>query len=194
MRRDKRPFVVEVRRAGAKKTAAEPATKRKLKALASPPADDPPRPAAPVEAVISDPPKSAGRILPSLVEPPPPEIIAEPEPTRRRGRPPGSKNKPKFNFESSSAPPTGKRRGRPPKNRPDAPSFIDWANSPAEEIENVADTVEFDEVEAAMPVAMAESASRPSGRKRRVSTILNRYVFGASSRRGDRRKRNRANP
>ena len=49
-----------------------------------------------VEAADAPAPAPARRILRAMDEPPPPEVIDSQEPTRRRGRKPGSKNKPKF--------------------------------------------------------------------------------------------------
>ncbi len=56
----------------------------------------------PVEG--ADAPAAAGRILRAIEEPPPPEVAEFEEPPRRRGRKPGSKNKPKFVAAAPAAP------------------------------------------------------------------------------------------
>ena len=121
MRRETRPFVVEVRR-GQQKKAAQPAP------LPNPFAEQPNdddmmrraeealfgRPAAAPGATPSEPPSPARRILEALA-PEPVEVIPEPAiEAPRRGRKPGSKNRPK---EQIAQPQEAKRRrGRPPKN------------------------------------------------------------------------------
>lgn len=110
MRRDKRPFVVEVKR-GPKKDPAKKRTSVKSSARTLS-ADEPvlaPAPLREVEQVGAQTPR---RILQSLEAHP--ETATSPvadEAPRRRGRKPGSKNKPKA--PEVVAP---RRRGRPPKN------------------------------------------------------------------------------
>ena len=74
----------------------------------------------PVRQVIATGEAAGGRVLPSLVEPPP-AVEDEPEPVRR-GRKPGSKNKPKLHLASSEPDSIVERprRGRKPgsKNKP----------------------------------------------------------------------------
>ncbi len=53
----------------------------------------------------ADAPAPARRILRAMDEPPPPEVIDFQEPPRRRGRKPGSKNKPKLVVAEAEAPP-----------------------------------------------------------------------------------------
>lgn len=109
MKRPIKPFVVEVKKGAKtkapeteklktpeKKPLAHELAERKLFAAAAPLQQKPERP--------------AGRILESLDVAPPPQLILPDEPPRRRGRPKGSRNKPKF---EASPPPIPKKRGRP---------------------------------------------------------------------------------
>jgi hypothetical protein len=120
-----------------------------------------------------------GRILQSLDEQPIVTGFAEEEAPRRRGRPPGSKNK---SPRESAAPKDGepRRRGRPPKPRPAPQPFV-WPDEPEEAPIAAAEP-------APVFLAPAETmASQP--RQRRMSRILGRYVYGTMPKRGERWKR-----
>ena len=184
MRRDKRPFTVEVRRGGNKTPAAPKTKSRPAAKKIQPPVEMAPPTAAELPPPALEANKPVGRILPSLVEPEPVELMAEPDLPRRRGRPPGSKNKPKPGRESSGLPIAAKRRGRPPKVRVSAPTVYEWAAS-ANEPEIVAP------VRQAEPVVRAIAEPRQAPHERRVSKILARYVFGTMAKPGERWKRSR---
>ncbi len=177
MRRETRPFVVEVRR-GQQKKAPQPAPlpnpfveqpndddmmRRAEEALfgrpAQAPGGSPAEPASP-----------ARRILEALA-PEPVEVLAEPNfEAPRRGRKPGSKNRPKEQI--ALAPEAKRRRGRPPKN-PESqvrsvPVTPELANAALEVIAKVATSPV-----APVPLAVAASplvtpAKRPRGRPRKV--------------------------
>jgi len=134
MKRPIKPFVVEVRKGqkkgdepvqtsqpkpapkpGPRNASGDDALRRAQAMLFSPsPAPSP----APAEVT---PPGRTGRILASLDEPTPP-VVAD-APARKRGRPPGSLNKPKSEAKAPAGAP--KRRGRPPKNPPQPLRQID---------------------------------------------------------------------
>lgn len=144
---------------------------------------------------------SGGRILRSLVEPPPPAAPELPEPPRR-GRKPGSKNRPKpeqtSTIEGGGAAPERPRRGRKPgsKNRPKFLPSIEGAlqGSPQPSMDTAALMRSYGFAEdgaapaIAPPVAAAEPAPSPAPRAaddggptrprlRDRSTILRRYVL-----------------
>ncbi len=126
MRRDKRPFVVEVKR-GAKRAVVTPsvleglsfddAIQRAESALfgAEPEKPAPRSRAAEARAEevfeTSPPNQAARRILEALPKDPPPLAVEDEPAPKRRGRKPGSKNKPRV----IEAPTLKRRRGRPPK-------------------------------------------------------------------------------
>lgn len=154
---------------------------------------------------------SSGRVLRSLVEPPPP-VAEEPAAPVRRGRKPGSKNKPKVH-PTPDTPAAGidvlaerPRRGRKPgsKNKPKspttmvAPSSVQGGPSSVADMmrnygfgdeeaawqdEEVSDVAQPDETASAR--VRDESAPRlPRPRLRDRSTILKRYVLDVEPRPG----------
>ncbi len=188
MKRGKRPFLVEVRRTGKKQPLGELDTgmsidpdvlRRAEEALGNARAEF-------VQADAVRPVESArpmGRILPNLTEPPPVEPMAELDPPRRRGRPPGSKNKSKSpGLATSGTPGLPKRRGRPPKIRPEPVSRPMWQATPAPVYTPVV-------VRPLRTETATEAGAPPARRERRVSKILGRWVFGTMPTRSERWKR-----
>lgn len=181
-RREKRPFLVEVRRGGKKPAGKSDTPKPTVEWPALPEESIAPEHVPVVRMAAPEIAKSmpAGRILPSLIEVPPAALIEEEEPEapRRRGRPPGSLNK--TARLPSPANDTGpRRRGRPPKPRK-APQPFTWPDEP--------DDVEIAIAPLAIVAAPVEAAPRQP-RQRRVSRILGRYVYGTMAKRGERWKR-----
>ncbi len=198
-------FVVEVKRGTSRASFAspDPSTAKFSNAEAmlfgaSSKADT--QPAPPVAAKKHAP---SGRVLRSLVEPPPPVVEDEPPPVRR-GRKPGSKNKPKPQV-LSDAPVIDverPRRGRKPgsKNKPKAPIPTAFPTAAAASQQSLAamrsygfaDEATADWAAPAPPLtveppapaapAAAETAAlevaQPRTRLRERSTILKRYVLG----------------
>ena len=128
MKRDLKPFVVEVKRGKRrpsflgqfedKTTTMNEATRRAELALFTAPPGDP----AAAQARGQE---SAGRILPSLIEPEPVDDIVLDDPApRRRGRKPGSKNKPKLH-QAAGAEDTGRTAARRPAPNP-ATAIASW--------------------------------------------------------------------
>jgi hypothetical protein len=112
--------------------------------------------------------------------------MAEDTPTqdslpKRRGRKPGSKNKPRTK-SASDVPATPKRRGRPPKQAPAPVVRPLWNPTPPTALPPTA-VLASAETDPIGPVAV---------RERRISRILGRYVFGTIPLRGERWKRSRA--
>ena len=125
--------------------------------------------------------KPAGRILPAL-DVPDPMVAAEPQPTARRGRPPGSKNKPKpaVALSRSSLSAIGMVAPRPSMD--EVAAGMDrvggrFLRSPASE-----------RVTAGTPgrSAATPEARSPRPRLRDRSRILRRYVLGIEPRAGQR--------
>ena len=179
MKRDLKPFVVEVKRGKRRasflgqfedKTTTNEATRRaELALFTAPPGDT-----AAAQAKAQE---SAGRILPSLIEPEPVEdrVMEEPSP-RRRGRKPGSKNKPKVPL--AAGPDEAEDGGRASARRPvpnPATAIASWLAEPEAPVG----------AEPAPPPAEPARAEAPaSGRSRQRlrdrSTILARYVHGTA--------------
>ena len=120
-------FVVEVKRGTSRAAFAspDPSPDRFISAEAMLFGEGPKTDRKVQQPALSDGQVPGGRVLRSLVEPPPPSV-EELSPPVRRGRKPGSKNKPKIHLVSSEPdsivePP---RRGRKPgsKNKPKLPS------------------------------------------------------------------------
>ena len=177
MRRETRPFVVEVRR-GQQKKAPQPAPLPNP--FAEQPSDDDimrraeealfGRPAGVPGAGSSEPPSPARRILEALA-PEPVEVVPEPSfEAPRRGRKPGSKNRPK---EQVAQPQEAKRRrGRPPKNPESQVRSVPVTPELASKALEVIAKATVLPV-APVPVAAAASplvapAKRPRGRPRKV--------------------------
>jgi hypothetical protein len=190
MRRDPRPFVVEVRR-GQKKTPAAPVPapvqdrgfdddlmRRAEEALFGKPAvvQAPDPEAGPADPAAGDP-KQPRRILEAIVpEAEEAEVPVLPEPVRR-GRKPGSKNRPKETLEAE-APVAKRRRGRPRKH-PDSEvrsvritpelesAALDFVSrsAPAASMPGQ----EASEPDAAMPAHV--EPRRPRGRPRREAPV-----------------------
>lgn len=109
MKRPIKPFVVEVRKGAKAKAPAQTKTVlQENKAIAHQLAERKLFSTTPAKATGQ---KPAGRILQSLETPAPAPLLLE-EPARRRGRPPGSRNKPKAEAASPAIP---RKRGRPRK-------------------------------------------------------------------------------
>ena len=108
MKRPIKPFVVEVKK-GAKTKAPETETLKtqEQKPLAHQLAERKLFAVAPAQNKTERP---AGRILESLDIAPPAALVLPDEPARKRGRPKGSRNKPKI---EAGPPPIPKKRGRP---------------------------------------------------------------------------------
>jgi hypothetical protein len=191
MKRGKRPFTVEVRRAGPKRPGFPEADtggmsldpevlRRAEEALGQGRGDIPP--SAPLEAE-----RPKGRILPNLTEPPPEVPMAEEIPApRRRGRPPGSKNKPKVLGAQPQVAGAPKRRGRPPKIRPEPVVRPSWFTPPA--VQSPAKAARGLPTEPPEATTTAELVRLPR-MERRMSTILGRWVYGTVPTRGERWKR-----
>jgi hypothetical protein len=185
VKREKRPFLVEVRRG--KKPEGKAEVSKPGVAWPRPPVETgPPQEPSPQASMLqAEPPPETpkavptGRILPSLVEEPVATGFAEDEAPRRRGRPPGSKNRtPREPAAAKDGPP--RRRGRPPKPRPVPQPFV-WPDEPEEAPVAAPEP-------APVHAAPAESGP-PQARQRRESRILSRYVYGTTPKRGERWKR-----
>lgn len=124
-------FVVEVKRGTSRASFAspDPAPDRFSSAEAMLFGGTPKAEVEPERATMAKSEAAGGRILRSLVEPPEP-VVEEPVPPVRRGRKPGSKNKPKLPPTSAAPAADGPdviaerpRRGRKPgsKNKPKVP-------------------------------------------------------------------------
>lgn len=146
-----------------------------------------PKPASkPKQAAIARAEVPKGRVLPSLVEPTLPVVEDLPPPVRR-GRKPGSKNKPKIRLASSEPDSIAERprRGRKPgsKNKPKltltdaAPSVVDIEAMG----QDTAPQLILDEASSSAPSGLADETrtrtGRSSSRLRERSTILRRYVL-----------------
>ena len=199
MKRDLKPFVVEVKRGkrrsqlgkpfeslGLDSSLGEAAKRAEMALFASPPAQ---------KIVAAPPPQTAGRVLPSLIEIPP--VVtrdAEPAP-RRRGRKPGSKNKPKLaNGDHPSA--IEAPRSRQPK-VPAATSPIVTARSFGTAGTRPPSSASI-KTEAARPIVIEPATVEthaPAGptprsiRLRNRSSILARYVLGTEPAPGEQWKR-----
>ena len=177
MKRDLKPFVVEVKRGKRrpsflgqfedKTTTMNEATRRaELALFTAPPGDTA---AAQMKAQ-----ESAGRILPSLIEPEPAdEIVLDDPAPRRRGRKPGSKNKPKLH-SAGEVEETGRTVAKRPAPNP-ATAIASWLAEPDEPAET----------RPAAPLVEAVRADVPGSgptrqRLRDRSTILARYVHGTA--------------
>ena len=126
-------FVVEVKRGTSRAAFAspDPSPDRFSSAEAMLFGESPKTGPKPARQAITQGEAAAGRVLPSLVEPPPPVVEDEPEPVRR-GRKPGSKNKPKLHLASSEPDSIADRprRGRKPGSK-NKPKLLVTAASPA---------------------------------------------------------------
>ena len=127
--------------------------------------------------------KIGGRILKSLIEPPPP-VADEPSVPARRGRKPGSKNKPKpFALPSAEAALAAAPRAQSVTLRPEvrevAPSWRDHL---------VPDHLQPDAAAASPPPSIELAASAPErprrSRLRDRSQIIKRYVLETEPRPG----------
>ena len=214
MRRDTRPFVVEVRRGLRRpqpaKAYEEPVPPPRsslddmLRRAEAALFEAPPSPAQPAPAPESSPP--TGRILRNLEEVDPlTALLAESTAPRRRGRKPGSKNKPKP-AQEAAAPrgrkaAAGRRAGPEPTDHPTR-----WgtrgAIHPLPKRELVTPSIPSrreTETGAALRAAHSdvERAPAPSAQvlpdreaaRRSRSSILGRYVFGTELKAGERWKR-----
>ena len=171
MKREVKPFVVEVKRGKRRQSflgqpdddtaTMSEATRRAELALFSGPTAE----ATQAKASAGEP---AGRILPSLIEPPPPEVEPDDPQPRRRGRKPGSKNKPKV--------PAPQLREAPPlAAAPPMPSIPRHVVGPA--------TEDFDGPAEAPPAEARHEPATSEPRRQRLrdrSRILARYVHGTA--------------
>ena len=172
MKREVKPFVVEVKRGKRRQSfLGQPdddtammseATRRAELALFSGPNAD----AAQAKASVGEP---AGRILPSLIEPPPAEAEPDDPQPRRRGRKPGSKNKPKVPVPglSDAPPPVAVAPALPGPRYGVSPAAADVFDAPAE----------------APPAEVRHEPSTREPRRQRLrdrSRILARYVHGTA--------------
>lgn len=191
MKRGKRPFTVEVRRSGAKRAgfpepdnsgmSLDPEVLRRAEEALGQGREE----IQSADSSESDRPR--GRILPNLTEPPPEVPMAEEIPApRRRGRPPGSKNKAKAPGAQPQLAGAPKRRGRPPKIRPEPVDRPAWFTPPAPQSPAApARGFAADQQETSVT---AELVALPR-KERRMSTILGRWVYGTVPTRGERWKR-----
>ena len=112
MRRPIRPFTVERKRGARPTPLRDPASEAPAAPITAPIMPEPRAPGAAnwaaAEALFRGAgerkPDAPGRILQSLVEPPAPEPERDPEPQVRRGRKPGSRNKPKTPQQAEQSP------------------------------------------------------------------------------------------
>ena len=198
MKRDLKPFVVEVKRGkrrsqlgkqfesvGLDSSLSEAAKRAEIALFASPP---------PQKLVAAAPPSPpVGRVLPSLIEIPPtaaPE--ADPLP-RRRGRKPGSKNKPKPANGDHARAAEAPSAGRPKMSGNAAPVVMVRVTRPIDvrplpPASTTAEAVRPAMIEPATIHEAAGSAPRPV-RLRNRSSILARYVFGTEPGPGEQWKR-----
>lgn len=191
MKRGKRPFTVEVRRSGSKRPvlpeadtggmSLDPEVLRRAEEALGQTRDEI-QPSGQTETL-----RPKGRILPNLTEPPPEVPMAEEIPApRRRGRPPGSKNKPKLPGAHPQIVGIPKRRGRPPKIRPEPVVRPAWFTPSAAQSPAI--------VAHGLPAQQQEMSPTPDlvplpRMERRMSTILGRWVYGTVPTRGERWKR-----
>ena len=168
MKREVKPFVVEVKRGKRRQSflgqrdddtaTMSEATRRAELALFSGSSTDA------AKAAAGEP---AGRILPSLIEPPVAEIEPEEPQPKRRGRKPGSKNKPKL----------------PPADLGDAPVLRPAQVQPTPHHSVLPDPDEdFDDPIEVPPSTLRQEPSREPRRQRLRdrSRILARYVHGTA--------------
>lgn len=175
MKRELKPFVVEVKRgkrrslfgAHAEVLNAQPseASRRADLALFAASSNEP----AQSKSLAAE---ALGRILPSLIEiTPEPDVVGEESPPRRRGRKPGSKNRPKALDIVATA--------------DEATGLTATATAMDIEGEEAAPAAE----PAASRQAAFEGPPATRARLRERSAILARYVFGTEPVPGERWKR-----
>ena len=188
MKRELKPFVVEVKRGKRRQSflgqfedqtvTMTDATRRAELALFSSPPDG-------KVASKRGTDEPAGRILPSLIEPPPAETVVEEPPPRRRGRKPGSKNKPKLPVYAVQV-----SAGSVPQDEDDDDDFADdhpvaWSSDEDEPphhdpVQAEARVDHLPEHPAKVMPDEVPSEPRMRQRLRERSTILARYVHGTS--------------
>ncbi len=181
MKHHPRPFVVEVKRGTSRQSFQSHSLDADKFGAAEKLLFSAPQPERKVDATVSLNPGPSGRVLPVLVDLHP-IVLADPFPTPRRGRPPGSKNKIK--------------QGNPPLPVA-APLYFEAAFDVADTKEaakaeqDIVEARNDDEVlcEPALAVSLVEAGEVPPRalRLRDRSRILRRYVLGIEPRAGERR-------
>lgn len=119
------------------------------------------------------------RILESLVEPPAPEPVIEEEVERpRRGRKPGSKNKPKLAAvpEAAAPPPQLSAAALAFMKPPEPPRPVAQPSAVADEVDDEPPAAAAESPVEATLAVVAEQNRRPRLRDR--SSIIKRYVLG----------------